>query len=146
MAVLESTAYGRGNFWHDFTERVRKGYSPRWRYVFIPWYAEPEKYRRQPPDDWKPSEVSLLHAQKVHDTSPEFVGHTVMLAKPQLYWWESTRAELQKGNNLAFFLTNYCASPEESFQHSGQSAFGPELLEDLRLHARPGAAHELVHV
>lgn len=143
LAVLESTAYGRGNWWHDFTERVRKGQSPRWRYVFIPWYAERSKYRRQPPADWVPSELAMLHAQKIHDTSHEFMGTTIMLPRENLYWWESTRAEYQKGNNLAFFLTNYCATPEESFQHSGQSAFGPELLEDLRLHARPGNAFEL---
>jgi hypothetical protein len=146
MAVLESTAYGRGNFWHDFTERVRRGHSARWRYVFIPYYAEPDKYRRQPPEGWTPNEVSLLHAQKVYDTSPEFVGQHVMLSREKLYWWESTRAEAQQANTLNFFLTNFCSTPEESFQHSGQSAFSAELLEDMRLHARPGAAHEIVHV
>lgn len=146
LAVLESTAYGRGNWWHDFTERVRRGHSPRWHYCFIPWYCEVSKYRRQPPEGWTPNEVSLLHAQKVYDTSHEFMAAHVMLSRESLYWWESTRAEYQNGNNLAFFLTNYCATPEESFQHSGQSAFPPELLEQFRLHARPGAAHEIVHV
>jgi hypothetical protein len=143
LGILESTAYGRGNWWHDFTERVRKNASPRWRYLFIPWYAEASKYRRQPPPDWQPNEVSLLHAQKVFDTSEEFVGHPVMLARENLYWYESTRAEYQQGNNLAFFLTNYCSTPAESFQHSGQSAFSPELLEELRLHASPGEPLEI---
>lgn len=143
LGLLESTAYGRGNWWHDFTERVRKGYSPRWIYTFIPYYAEVTKYRRQPPLGWKPSEVSMLHAQKVYDTSHEFIGHAYMLPRETLYWWESTRAEYQKGGNLSFFLTNFCSSPEESFQHSGQSAFGPELLDDLRSHARTGSAYEL---
>jgi hypothetical protein len=33
----ESTPYGRGNFWHTWSERVRKGKVDRWRYKFIPW-------------------------------------------------------------------------------------------------------------
>jgi hypothetical protein len=144
LAVLESTAYGRGNWWHDFTERVRKGHSARWTYAFIPWYAEASKYRRQPPVGWVPSDVSILHAKKIHDTSAAYLeGKQLMLPRENLYWWESTRAEYQRGNNLTFFLTNYCATPEESFQHSGTSAFPAELLEDMRLHARPGVPYEL---
>jgi hypothetical protein len=68
----------------------------------------------------------------------------MMLNRDQLYWYESTRSEYQKGNNLAFFLTNWPATPEESFQHSGQSAFSVELLDTLRTHAHAGEAHELV--
>jgi hypothetical protein len=146
FALLESTAYGRGNWWHEFTERVRLGSSPRWRYVFIPWYAEHDKYRRQPPEGWAPTQVSLEHAQKVYDTSEEFMGRKVMLSREQLYWWESTRAELQKGNRLAYFFTNWCATPQESFQFTGDSAFNPEQMEAFRARVRPGAAWEITHV
>ena len=146
FALLESTAYGRGNFWHDFTERVRKGYTKRWHYIFVPWYAEIKKYRREPPDGWEPSPLSLLHAQKCHDTSAEFVGHSVMLTKQQLYWYETTREEYHKGNNLRFFLTNYPATPEESFQHSGNAAFSIEILDELRNTTRAGTPFELVDV
>ncbi|HWV46548.1 MAG TPA: hypothetical protein VN039_11110, partial [Nitrospira sp.] len=65
FGLAESTPYGRGNWWHDWTERVRAGHVDRWRYIYIPWYAEPSKYRSMPPDGWTPSEVALLHAQKV---------------------------------------------------------------------------------
>lgn len=143
FALLESTAYGRGNWWHDFTERVRHGHSPRWHYCFIPWYAEPSKYRRQPPVGWIPSEVALKHAEKVHESSPEFMGRNVMLSRENLYWWESTRAEYMQGNNLPFFLTNFCCTPEESFQHSGQSAFDPILLDQLRSNTKTGTQYEL---
>lgn len=135
LSILESTAYGRGNWWHEFSENVRKGLEPRWSYLFIPWYAELSKYRSQPPTTWEPSKVALLHAQKVHDTSPEYVGHTVMLPRENLYWWESERAAAQRKGRLNFFLTNYCATPEESFQHSGQSPFDAALLEELRLNS-----------
>ena len=103
----ESTPYGRGNWWHQWTENVRKGRVDRWRYKFIPWYAELSKYRSLPPADWKPTEVSLLHAQKVHETSPEHVGRAVMLPRENLYWWETTRQSYKDSGKLAFFYTSY---------------------------------------
>jgi len=33
VCILESTAQGRHNYWHDFTERVRRGHTSRWVYV-----------------------------------------------------------------------------------------------------------------
>lgn len=141
---MESTAEGRKNWWHDFTERVRNGHSRRWVYIFVPWYAEPTKYRAKPPSGWQPSQLSLLHAQKVHDTSPQFLmGRSVMLTPEQLYWWESTRAEYQRGGSLNLFYTAYPSTPEESFQHTTVSAFSSELLEELRAHTLGGEPYEL---
>lgn len=144
FAFLESTAAGRGSWWHDFSMRVRNGVSKRWHELFIPWYAESGKYRRHPPVDWKPTQESLLHAQKVYDTSVDYIGHSVMLGREQLYWWETTRTEHQQGNCLAEFFMNYCATFEESFQHWNQGAFSVELLEELRSRVRWGNAYELI--
>ena len=136
LSFLESTAQGRGNWWHDFTERVRNGKTRRWRYCFIPWYIETKKYRAKPPANWQPSDVSLLHAKMVHDTSSEWCGgKSVFLPKEQLYWYETTRAEYQEAGKLNLFLTNYASTPEESFQFSGTSAFTHETIEWARLMA-----------
>src|SRR6266699_6883570 len=40
FALLETTPYGRNNWWHDFSERVRKGKMPRFAYIYIPFYAK----------------------------------------------------------------------------------------------------------
>jgi len=144
FGLEESTPYGRGNWWHEWTEKVRMGFSERWYYVYIPWYAELSKYRALPPESWKPGENAMLHAQKVYDTSHLYVGHTVMLPRENLFWWETTREEYRRGNKLNFFLTNFSATPEESFQHSTQSAFDPEFLESLRDRVRPGQPYEIV--
>lgn len=128
---MESTAQGRGNWWHEFVEETRKG-GTRWRLVFVPYYAEPQKYRRKPPEGWVPTEVSMLHAKRVFETSQEYIGRALMLPKEQLYWWETTREEYRRKNELHFFLTNYCATVEESFQHSGHRIFPPELIESMR--------------
>jgi len=143
LCILESTAQGRVNWWHDFTERIRIKGSYRWRYLFIPWYAEEKKYRFTPPAGWKPSDIAILHAKKVHETSPEWIGRAVMLSPEQLYWWESERGDAVKRGVLNIFLTNYCATPEESFQHTSSSAFSPEILERLRLQATVGESYDV---
>lgn len=145
FCILESTAQIRGDWWHNFCIRLQRGYTRRWRFVFVPWYAEESKYRAAPPDDWVPKEVALLHAQMVQSTSPEFCfGKKVTLTKQQLYWWETTREEYQHAGTLNIFLTSYCATPEESFQHSGISPFPTELLEKLRASTSVPQAYELV--
>lgn len=143
LCILESTAQGRRNYWHDFTERVRQGRTARWVYVFVPYYAEKKKYRRTPPEGWTPSELTLLHAKKVYETSREFVGKDTLLSKDTLYWYESTRREYQDAGKLNLFLTNYAATPEESFQHTNLSAFSTEVIEKLRLNTRPGNPYEV---
>jgi len=60
------------------------------------------------------------------------VGHQVMLTREQLYWWESTREEYAGKGELAFFLTNYAGTLEESFQHSASSIFPIELIDHYR--------------
>lgn len=143
FGLEESTPFGRGNWWHQWTEKVRSGRSERWRYCYIPYYAEPSKYRALAPADWKPSQLALIHAQKVHDTSAQYVGKTIMLSRDVLYWWETTREEYRQGNKLNFFLTAYSATPEESFQHSTVSAFGAEFIAELRDRVRPGRTYEI---
>lgn len=143
LCGLESTGNGRGNWWHEFSEAVRRGFRVDWVYIFIPYYAEPGKYRRTPPAGWQPSELSLLHAEKVYETSSEFVGKQVLLPREQLYWYETERAAYQKQGKLNVFLSNWCATPEEGFQHTNVSAFPAEFLEEVRLKARPGAAYEI---
>lgn len=140
--VLESRANGRGGWWYDFSESTRKGLKPRWRYCFIPWYSEPQKYRRTPPAHWTPNEVSVLHAKKVYETSPEFIGKALYLSREQLYWWETTRDEYVQNGSLNFFLTSYCATPAESFQHSNQSSFSAEVLDKLRLQCAQPVPYE----
>lgn len=139
--IMESTAYGRHNWWHEFSESVREGSRPNWLYVFIPWYVEERKYRRTPPADWEPSPLTQQHADNVWDTSPQWCGKHVRLPREKLYWYETERQSFLKDGRLNYFLTSWCATPEESFQMSGQSAFPPEFLEKARLESRPGVAY-----
>lgn len=133
LCILESTASGLGGWWYEFTEDVRKGLHRRWRYIFAPWYIEPKKNRAFPPTNWKPSDMTMKHAKKVYETSREYTGRDVLLDLEQLYWYETEREAALRRGKLNIFLTNYCATPEESFQHTGQSQFSVETLERIRL-------------
>lgn len=143
FALLESTAQGRGNWWHQQVKKLQDHRLRRWHLVFIPWYAELKKYRATPPSEWKPSDEAMAHAQRVHETSEKYVGKSVYLTREQLYWWQSTRDEYYLSNNLAVFYTNYCATIEESFQHRQKSAFGFETVEHYRNRVSAGVSYKI---
>ncbi len=145
---FESTANGRGNFWHEFCTNVRakaEGFET-WIFIFTPWFIEPKKYRRVAPDGWTPNEVALEHAVLVEKTSSEFCGKTVVLGRDQLYWWESSYMQYKKDGSLHIFLSNYCATPEQSFQHSTRSALPLEVIEWMRSTAIMGMPYHLTDV
>lgn len=133
----ESTSNGRvgpGEDWMTLTENVRakrRGWE-HWIYCFIPWYLEPTKYRRPVPTGWEPSKIVVDHAEMVEKTSPEFNdGKAYRLTKPQMYWWESEHELYRSLMKLNQFLSSYCATPEESFQHSVAGALPYEVLERM---------------
>ena len=142
FCVLESTPQGRGNPWHVWSEMVRKGKMSRWRYLFIPVYIEKKKYRRAPPPDWIPEDHTLKYAAKIEATSPGVVGYTHVPERDFLYWWETTRREYAERGSLNIFLTNYAATPEESFQFVTSGALPAELLERLSTHVVEPVSYE----
>lgn len=132
LCMFESTSQGIGNAWHRATEQARRGEFSRFGYCYIPWYAERTKNARYDfPPDWKPDKDTLAHAHKVKLTSPEWMGYEYELTKEQMYFYETERETARKLGEYRTFLTNFCATPEESFQHSGASAFNSEILDIL---------------
>src|ERR1043166_5119139 len=140
FGAFESTANGRGegNFWYEFTESVRKkeeGFES-WIYVFTPWYLNSNKNRKAAPFDWSPNELTVEHAELIERTSAEFCGKTIHPSRDQLYWWESEYKRNKRLGTLNIFLTNYPATPEQSFQHSAHAALLLETIERMRTRAR----------
>lgn len=140
FVAFESTANGRGNFWHTFCVDVRaktEGFTT-WTFIFTPWYIESKKYRRAAPDEWRPNAVTIDHAELIEKTSAEFCGSKVTPSRDQLFWWESEYQMYKKEGSLHIFLSNYCATPEQSFQHSTRSALPLETIEWMRATAIMG--------
>jgi hypothetical protein len=140
FAIFESTAKGRGNWWHEKWEDAKRGLGRR-RPVFIPWYTDPGTYRLPAPLDWRPSERAQLHAERVRETSARWVGKTVHLTKDQLFWWEKTRAEYVAGRTLHKFLAEYTADDMEAFQNTTIGVFPSEMIDDIRAHAARNPIH-----
>lgn len=146
LHILESTPSGMGGWWHPFVLAAynKRAAYPRWHVKFIPYYAVTFKYRRVPPPQWIPSQDALAHAAKVEETSTEYMGKLVKLTKEQLYWWETTRQSYKEKNSLVYFLTNYPATLEESFQFSSTTIFDVETVEFYRTMARdPGGSYTI---
>lgn len=134
LHVQESTADGKGNYWHEVTEAARhkkRGYE-HFIYAFIPVWFNTKKYRAIPPSNWTPSPTTIRYVELVERTSPEFYDGNVFHPSPEhLYWYESERAAHVKTGELAAFLTNYPATPEQSFQNPTQGALPAELMEEM---------------
>jgi hypothetical protein len=141
LHVQESTSNGKGDYWHEVTEAARhkrRGYES-WIYAFIPWYMNTMKYRANVPDSWRPTDHTIQHAELIERTSPEwFDGVTQHPSRDQLYWWESARAQHAANGELALFLTNYPATPEQSFQSPSMGALPVELIEQMELETMVG--------
>lgn len=145
LHIQESTSSGKG-YWMEVTESARwhrKGFES-YTYIFIPWWMNMTKYRANVPDSWTPDEATQRHADLIERTSPEFYdGQVFRPNRSQLYWWESTRSAHVRRGELAEFLTNYPATPEQSFQSSSQGALPPELLEIMEAEVmNPGGMYE----
>lgn len=148
FVAYESTANGRGqyNFWHQFTESIRKreeGFE-RWVYIFTPHYINTNKNRLIAPDGWEPEDFAKEHAELIERTSPEFCGgQTIRIDKNQLYWWSTEYKQAKKLGTLNIFLTNYPATPEQSFQHSAMAALPFDTVEWLRTTSLMGMPYHL---
>lgn len=130
LVQFESTAKGRGNWWHKAwlaaTKRIGR-FTP----IFIPWYAETRKYRLPAPPAWSPAQTTLEHAKKCEFEGPRWTRKRVSLTRDQLYWYETTRRAYEEDEDagLSTFLEEYAADPEEAFQFSGRGIFPSEVIE-----------------
>jgi hypothetical protein len=62
----------------------------------------------------------------------------VKLTRAQLYWYETTKAVAVAKDKLSSFIEEVgAADDEETFQHSGRSIFGNQLVSALRIEAAP---------
>lgn len=130
LAIFESTAKGRNNWWHRHWQLSMEGVG-RFTPIFIPWYAEVTQYRKNAPVDWAPAETTAAHAKHCERTGERWVHRKVELTRDQLFWYESTRKVFEKEDRLSDFFEEYAADPESAFQFSGRSIFGTAVLERI---------------
>jgi hypothetical protein len=137
LVIFESSPRGRNNWWHQHWQ-VSMEKTGRFVPIFIPWYAEPQKYRKVAPPGWTPNEATLVHARRCEAQGPRWLHRPkVSLTREQLYWYETTRAYYEAKHALSDFLQEYAADPEECFIHSAKTLILPEVLQRHIDQARP---------
>jgi hypothetical protein len=109
--VLESTANGVGNFFHQMWRDAETGRND-YIAIFVPWYWQ-EEYRKPPPKDFAPDEEEREYAR--------LYG----LDRAQLAWRRGKIAELK---DPVLFKQEYPASAAEAFQMSGHDSYIPPAL------------------
>jgi len=136
LVFFESSPRGRGNYWHNHWLHSMAG-KGRHTPVFIPWYAEPRKYRRVPPANWRPLDTTLAHARRCEEQGARWLHHPVRLTREQLFWYEFTRLDYEGEDMLSDFLQEYAADPEECFQYSGHGLVSTKVQQEIADSARP---------
>ena len=108
--ILESTANGAGNLFHQMWRDAETGVS-EYIAVFVPWYWQ-EEYRKPAPD-FTPTE--------------EEHGYAALygLDAEQMAW---RRAKIVELKDASLFRQEYPASAAEAFQMSGHDSFIPPAL------------------
>lgn len=137
--VKESTAQGRGkkNWWYNEWQLAKAG-KARAHPIFIPVFAEREKYTLPAPASWIPSDDTLAAARRYEENGPRWMHRPCRATRNQLYWYERTKYEKSEKNLLAEFLQEYPMDDEEAFQYTGQTQImTAQMMDRMRNQARP---------
>jgi hypothetical protein len=156
--VLESTAKGFDNWWHDTWEQSEREWNkgvPGLCPIFLPWFCGRDIYptktwlRQRPiPPDWVPSEKTETHAVKAAlyvRTSDRlkavYAADWTMPVAQQWYYEKKYEAAVEK-NRLPQFLSEMPSDPNEAFQSTNIAAVDVEdcLWYRDRALARPPLA------
>ncbi len=128
MVVIESTANGYGDAFHELVTKAQNGEND-FELVFIPWFIDP-RYQIQSEDfEATPEEEKLR-------TLYTFEGKRITLTDAQLNWRRWAIPNLCGGDKEKF-KQEYPGSVDEAFLYSGRTRFNQERLREIEREARP---------
>jgi hypothetical protein len=153
LLVLESTANGRDNWWHDKWNFAKNYWSKgvsRLRPVFLPWYVgtdlypnenwlkmhpAPEKY--DPPEDIKDHAIRAEAYVRANPLLSRYLGEQWTMPAEQKWFYEANRLEYKSNNDLNKWYQEMPADDLEAFQHKTSSIFDAEFQYELRNACKP---------
>lgn len=130
--VMESTANGRNDFWHNLWRRAEAG-KVDWHPVFIPFYRRAKTYSI--PIFKGENFTLLLEEKEVRDRVQKKEGFVI---KDETFKWMRNKKEefvATDGEDMMFFQ-EYTSEPEEAFQSSAITAFPRGIINKLRKRTR----------
>lgn len=134
--IIESTANGVGNFFHQMwlaAEKGESGYVP----IFLPWWIH-EEYTIPLTKGQREDVLGTLDEEERSwvDDGIEFEGERHRLTLEQIAWRRQTINDKLFGNVRAF-RQEYPKDPEEAFLVSGNCFFDEDVLKRYHATARP---------
>ncbi len=155
FCILESTAEGRGNWWHRTWEQNKKDWDRgrgRVRPVFLPWYIGTDLYpsstdlRARPiPSDWVPADRTIRHAERARAyvlANPLLFQYLAkgnrdwQMPKAQMWFHEIEYETALAKKELNLFLSELPADDIEAFQSEAISVVGQEVILNYRERVR----------
>lgn len=148
LLVLESTALGMKNWWHNTWLNSKTGWPERrsrLRPIFLPWYVgspqlgyvypEPGFLDRSPvPPDYTPALWVLEHARKAEeyvktvDYLRRYMGENWHMPIEQIWFYEVERQQAMNKGQLNKFFSEMPSTDSEAFQSTNISIFTTETI------------------
>ncbi len=123
LIVMESTANGTGNYFHQECERAKRGESDK-EFLFVPWY-DIEMYAL-------PVEDPAAFAASLDDYETTLWHRGATLEA--IAWYRQKRKEYA---DHADMMAEYPSDDVEAFNHSGERVFDIRQVQRLRENCRP---------
>lgn len=125
IVVIESTANGVGNWFHDMWQRAEEG-SVSYVPMFFPWYRHPEYHFPNHVANTKlelnPEERALLKQMRTEGYSDDFIYGSIA--------WRSWKVLNSFNGDVEEFMEEYPSNPDEAFITSGKPIFSPLRLRE----------------
>lgn len=124
IVVLESTANGVGNWFHDMWQRAEEGeigYVP----LFFPWYRHPEYHFSADLNtklELDADEKQLYRLMSAENFSDEYIYGSIA--------WRQWKILNSFNGDHEQFMEEYPSTPEEAFITSGRPIFSPHRLKE----------------
>jgi hypothetical protein len=155
FGVMESTALGTGNWWHNQWLKNKREYAEkraRVRPVFLPWYVGTDIYpspstlaARPIPADWVPMDRTINHAERARQyvlSDPLLFEHLAKgskrwrMPKAQMWFYELEYENARRDKTLNLFLGEMASDDFSCFQSTNIPIIDTEILQEYRERTR----------
>jgi len=153
FGIMESTALGTGNWWHQAWERHKREFAEgraRVRPVFLPWYVGTDIYpspaalqARPIPVDWIPLDRTINHAERARQyvlSDPLLFKYLArsnrrwQMPRQQMWYYELEYQNAKQAKELNLFLGEMASDDFSCFQSTNIPVIDQEIL--LNYHER----------
>lgn len=141
LVVLESTANGVGDWFHDMWQKAERGeneFTP----IFLPWFIQPEYSRAFRSKAAREQFIDEVESRSINAKGDEIRTYESELREKhdltyeQLNWRRWTIKNKCQGDDV-LFMQEYPSTPEEAFISTGRPKFSIQALKKYQTITKP---------